>query len=265
MFPFLSDFKVVVVRGFDQLKDKDKTKVAEYIHKIPASSILIVHCEKIKRTTKIFKAFDKYTTISAKQPAGYWELEKWLGAELRKLKIRSSMDTISLFSSKIEADYYTAFNELEKLLIYIGDKKILTRQDVETCMENNRASSIFELQNAIGRRDKKRALFILHNYLEAEEGKNSILLIVMLTRFFQIIWKVKYLQVQNFSVSEIQSNYLKEVHPTFKKDYITYANNFARIKMSKVFDLLLEADYKLKSTDIAVNVLLSNLIISIIS
>jgi DNA polymerase-3 subunit delta len=265
MFPFLAEHKVVVVRGFDQLKEKDKTKLAEYIHKIPASSILIVHCEKIKKSTKIFKAFDKFLTISAKQPAGYWEIEKWLNAELRRLRIRSSMDTISLFSSKIEADYYTAYNELEKLLIFIGDKKVLTRQDVETCMENNRASSVFELQNAIGNRDKAKALYILHNYLEAEEGKNSVLMIIMLTRFFQTIWKVKYLQVQNFSISEIQANYLKEVHPTFRKDYIRFAQNYARIRMSKIFDLLLQADYKLKSTDLAVNVLFTKLVVSIIS
>jgi len=159
MFPFLSEYKVVVVRGFEQLKDKDKTKVAEYIHNIPSTSILIVHCQTIDLRTKTFKAFDKFITISAKQPAGYWEIEKWLHAELRRLRIKSSMETISLFSSKIEADYYTAYNELEKILIYIGDQKVITSKDVEICMDNNRASSIFEFQNAIGSRDKKKSSF----------------------------------------------------------------------------------------------------------
>jgi len=261
MFPFLSEYKVVVVRGFEQLRDKDK--VADYIHKIPSTSILIVHSQHIDLRTKVFKAFDKYITISAKQPAGYWEIDKWLNAELRRLRIKSSRETISLFSSKIEADYYTAYNELEKILIYIGDKKVITPEDVETCMENNRASSIFELQNAIGNRDKKRALTILHNYLQAEEGKNSILLIVMLTRFFQIIWKVKYLTAKGLLVSDIQSNYLKEVHYSFRKDYIAYANNFRNIKMSHIFDLLLNSDYKLKSTDIEASVLLTKLVVEL--
>lgn len=265
MFPFIADFKVVLVRSFDLLKEKDKQKIAEYIHKIPSTSILIVHCEKVDLRTKLFKAFDKYITISSKAPAGYWEIERWLTAELRKLRITSSMETISLFSSKIEADYYTAYNELEKLLIFIGNKKVITREDVETCMENNRASSVFELQNAIGNRDKTKALLILHNYLEAEEGKNSILLIVMLTRFFQIIWRIKYLLVQGFSLAEIQAKYLTDVHNNFRKDYITYANNYSKIKMSKVFELLLQVDYKLKSTDLAVNVLFTELVISIIS
>lgn len=265
MFPFLSEYKVVVVKGFEQLKEKDQTKVAEYISKIPSTSILIVHSETADARKKVFKAFDKYITINSKNPAGYWEIENWLSAELRRLKLRASRDTISLFSAKIEADYYTAYNELEKLLIYIGNRKEITSQDVETCMENNRANSIFELQNSIGNRDMKKALTILHNYLEAEEGKNSILLIVMLTRFFQIIWKVRYLQVQKFSNSEIQSNYLNEVHSSFRSDYINFANNYSRIKMSHIFDLLLQADYKLKSTDIVVNVLLTKLVIDLIS
>lgn len=265
MFPFLSEHKVVVVRGFEQFNIKDKTKIAEYIHNIPSSSILIVHCQAIDLRTKLFKAFDKYTTISAKQPAGYWDIEKWLTAELRRLGVSSSQDTISLFSSKIEADYYTAYNELEKILIYVGNKNVITREDVEMCMENNRANSVFELQNAIGSRNKKKALSILHNYLEAEEGKNSILLIVMLTRFFQIIWKIKYLKFSGYSVSEIQSSHINEVHFSFKRDYMAFADNYNRINMSYIFDLLLESDYKLKSTDIEVNVLLTKLVIDLIS
>ncbi len=265
MFPFLSEHKVVVVRGFEQLKEKDRIKIAEYIHNIPSTSILIVHCQTIDSRTKIFKAFDKFITINAKPPAGYWEIEKWLTAELRRRSIRSSAETISLFSSKIEADYYTAYNELEKILIYISDRKVITIEDVENCMDNNRASSIFELQNAIGSRNKKRALTILHNYLEAEEGKNSILLIVMLTRFFQIIWKIKYLQVSGLSISEIQSSYLNEVHFNFRKDYITFANNYSKIKMNHIFDLLLLSDYKLKSTDLEVNLLLTKLVVDLIS
>jgi DNA polymerase-3 subunit delta len=224
-----------------------------------------VHCQNIDLRKKAFKAFDKYITISAKQPAGYWEIEKWLNSELRRLRVRSSPDAVSLFSSKIEADYYTAYNELEKILIYVGDKKVITTKDVETCMDNNRANSIFELQNAIGSRNKKRALTILHNYLEAEEGKNSILLIVMLTRFFQIIWKIKYLQLNGLSISEIQAQYLNEVHYSFRKDYLAFANNFSKINMSNIFDLLLTSDYKLKSTDIEVNVLLTKLVIDLIS
>ncbi len=265
MFPFLAEYKVVVVRGFEQMKDKDRTNIAEYIHNIPSSSILIVQCESIKANTRIFKAFDKFFTINAKAPAGYWEIEKWLSAELRKLRIIAPKDAISLFSSKIEADYYTAYNELNKLLIYVGNKNVITKEDVETCMGDNRASSIFELQHAIGKRNKNKALMILHNYLEAEEGKNSILLIVMLNRFFITIWKIKFLIFKGMSRSEIQSSHIPEVHYSFKNDYLDYANNYRNIKMSSIFDLLLKCDYKLKSTDLEVKLLLTKLVVELIA
>src|SRR5690554_5068105 len=44
MYPFLSEYKVVVVRGFEQLKDSDQNRVADYINNISPSAILIVHC-----------------------------------------------------------------------------------------------------------------------------------------------------------------------------------------------------------------------------
>lgn len=266
MYPFLSEYKVVVVRGFEQLKDSDQNKVADYIKDISPTAILIVHCATptVDKRRRLFKSFAKHVTIEAKQPGGYWDIERWLQAELRNLRINASRESIVLFSSKIEADYYTAYNELEKLLIYIGAKKTITPQDIEECMGDNRANSVFELQNAIGARDKQKSLFILHNYLEAEEGKNAILLLVMLTRFFQIIWKVKYHKANRVSDNVIQSQHLNEIHPAFKNDYITYANRYSRIKMSRVFDLLLTADYKLKSTDIDVNILLTKLVVDII-
>ena len=264
MFPFLSEYKVVVVRGFENLKESDKIKVSEYLKHIPESSILLVQSETVDARKKVYRAFANYVFINTKQPAGYWEIERWLQAELGRLGISSSRESIVLFSSKIEADYYTAYNELEKLLIYIGDRKTITPQDVEKCMGDNRANSVFELQNAIGARNMQKSLFILQNYLEAEEGKNSILLIVMLTRFFQIIWRVKYLQANGVSSSEIQARHLQEIHSMFKKDYIGFANAYRHIKMSRIFDLLTDADYKLKSTDTVENVLLTKLVIDLI-
>lgn len=260
MYPFISESKLVVVHGFELLRDSERKKVGAYIQTIPESSILIVYSASMDGRSKLFKQFAKHVTVKTKAPAGYWEIDKWLNNELRNLKIRVSRNAVSLFSSKIEADYYTAYNELEKILIYIGNRQVITEDDISICMKNNRNNTVFELQNAIGDRNKRKALTILTNYLDAEEGKNAILLIAMLTKFFQVVWKVKFLQNKRVSDSEITSKYINEIHYSFRKDYIRFARNYSNKPIADIFDLLLEADFSLKSSGLGSKIIITKMV-----
>ncbi len=265
MFPFLAEYRVILVRSFELLREPEKLKVADYISNIPETSILIIHCEKQDGRSSTARKFSKFTVIETNPPAGYWEIEKWLQSELRKLNIRANRDAISLFASKIEADYYTAYNELQKILIYIGKSSTIKVEDIQTCMKDNRANTIFELQNALGARNIKVSLQVLIKLLESEESKNSPFVVVMLTRFFQKIWKVKYLLSKGVSQQEIASNYLADVYIKFRKDYINFAWNYKDKKMQEIFDYLLETDLKLKSTDLDPKLLLSKMLVNIVT
>lgn len=265
MFPFISDYKLVVVHNFDELKNNDKNRIAEYIKTIQSTSILVVNCRKIDSRTKLFKAFSRYTTIQCKPPSGYWDIEKWLSKELITKNIRANRDVISLFASKVDTDYYMAYNEFQKLLIYINGRSSITTKDINLCMGSNRSSTIFELQNAIGCKNKKKTLKLLHDFLEMENATNSIFIVVMLTRFFSIIWRVKYLRYKNIPDSIIANKHLNEVHKMFKKDYLDYTSNYKRTPIKNVFDVLLEVDYELKSTTVKPEVLLTNAIMKIMT
>ena len=64
-------------------------------------------------------------------------------------------------------------NELEKLILYAGDKKKITPGDVETMVLAAKERSIYELTDAISAKDPARALGVLHAILAGGEGDEA--------------------------------------------------------------------------------------------
>ena len=67
-------------------------------------------------------------------------------------------------------------NELEKLDIYLGERRSVTVADVRVMVSQSRAGVIFEIGNAIGHRDLRSALELIDQMLRRGENAIGILL-----------------------------------------------------------------------------------------
>ena len=76
-------------------------------------------------------------------------------------------------------DGYTAcwnaasFAELEKLLLYVGEKKRITLGDVETMVLAAKQRSLYELTDAVSAKDRVRALQMLDAILSSGDGEEA--------------------------------------------------------------------------------------------
>jgi DNA polymerase-3 subunit delta len=90
-------------------------------------------------------------------------------------------DTIlNQFGKTIDQDAYQAvcamtgfdlrtFNQnLEKLVSYVGDRKQITVDDVESVLERTKEDPVYELTNAVSDRNIERTLFYLNSLLAAD-------------------------------------------------------------------------------------------------
>ena len=64
-------------------------------------------------------------------------------------------------------------NELEKLILYVGEKKRITLGDVETMVLAAKQRSLYELTDAISSQDRVRALEILDAILATGDGDEA--------------------------------------------------------------------------------------------
>ncbi len=63
--------------------------------------------------------------------------------------------------------------QLEKIFLYIGDSKEITIESIRGLSTSLKQYTIFDLQNAIGKKSKSHALKVANNLLEKWNGTNS--------------------------------------------------------------------------------------------
>src|SRR5260370_41708524 len=64
-------------------------------------------------------------------------------------------------------------NELEKLILYVGEKKKITLGDVETMVLAAKQRSLYELTDAISSKDRVRTLQVLDALLSTGDGEEA--------------------------------------------------------------------------------------------
>lgn len=259
--PFLADKQLVLLKDFDKLKADDKSRIASYTKNPYDSSIFVIIADKTDTTATYKQLHENALCIFCKLPYDSKEIIKWMKDELAIRRLTMDMQAIVLFSNMIHVDFLTAKNELEKLELYIGERNYITEQDVYDCTGKSRTSSVFELQDALGKKDLQRALVIYENLYQ--NGESGVFIISILNTFFMVIWKIIIYRKMNYSDNEIVSDYIKEIHTFFRKNYIQYAANYQRASILHVFSLLMQSDADLKSINVDERLIIEMLIINI--
>jgi len=135
-------------------------------------------------------------------------------------------------------------NEIEKLLIYIGDRNEIKGEDIAAVVGASKGYTVFDLQNCIGKKDTKEAMTVLARMMEA--GESPQMIVVMLTRFFTILLRISELKQQHVAESQFAAEL--RISPYFLKQYLEFYSNFSLAHIEHAFHSLLAADTEMKST-----------------
>lgn len=102
-----------------------------------------------------------------------------------------SPSAFSLLRERCENDLGRVMEELEKLISFVGDRETIERADVEAVVAEEVSSRMFELVDAIGRRDVPTALKALRYTLQSGEPPAKTL--AMIARQIRLILQAKLL------------------------------------------------------------------------
>lgn len=112
---------------------------------------------------------------------------RWLNAEAKQREVQIDSDAARELVDALGSDMMLVAGELEKLVLYVGEKRQITLGDVETMVLAAKQRSLYELTDAISAKDKARALALLHGLLNASDGgeDSAIGHLYMLARTFR--------------------------------------------------------------------------------
>src|SRR6202163_458608 len=86
------------------------------------------------------------------------EAVRWIGEYCSTREVKIDSDGARELVDSLGGDMMTVSNELEKLILYVGEKKKITLGDVETMVLAAKQRSLYELTDAISSKDRVRAL-----------------------------------------------------------------------------------------------------------
>lgn len=249
--------RILIIRNAERLGEENKTrknperhkKMADIIGKYletpdPSQAIILIAESVDSRLTGWKKIKEIALQIECHPPKHAGEMRAWLDAILKEKQIRMDNTARELFMSKVELDFCTAENELTKLCILIGERKVISETDVKTTLPSARAGTVSDFFRALGNRQTKDVLAKTDEMLASD--KEPLMLLATITNFFKTIWKIHALKAKHISLSEISSKHLMDLFMTQRNEYISYTNHYKPSEIPAIFTALLELDSQIK-------------------
>ncbi|MGB0040183.1 MAG: DNA polymerase III subunit delta, partial [Terriglobales bacterium] len=101
------------------------------------------------------------------------EAVRWIGEYSATREVKIDADGARELVDALGGDMMMVSNELEKLILYVGEKKKITLGDVETMVLAAKQRSLYELTDAISSKDRVRALSVLDALLSTGDGEDA--------------------------------------------------------------------------------------------
>ncbi|MFI5274745.1 MAG: DNA polymerase III subunit delta [Ktedonobacterales bacterium] len=214
--------------------------------RLPETTVLVVLAdEPLEATHPLLKAAQQHggKVRAFAVPRGA-QLEDWLARRARALGVQLAPDAASALATEIGENPRLLASELEKLRTYAGEGGTIRIEDVRALTPASRQSRVFDLTDALARRDRKRALALLHELLASGE---SPLGIVALTAFTtRSLLQVKSLAERGMRAPQIAQTV--GMAPFVAEKSLASARHFSFAQLETAHRTLLEIDTALKSS-----------------
>ncbi len=192
---------------------------------------------------------------------------RWALSHAQKEGVKLEQDAARELIDALGADMMLVSRELEKLILYVGEKKQITLGDVETMVLAAKQRSLYELTDAISAKDKTRALGVLDALLSTGDGDDAAIgHLYMLSRTFRQMLVILEKNVRD-SRAIWQALWQGFRLPPFAaEDIIRQARRYkSRRELTRAIRLIARADIQLRSNPPSKRMVLEQLVIHLAS
>jgi DNA polymerase-3 subunit delta len=193
------------------------------------------------------------------------EAVRWVLESASTRGVKVEQDAARELVDALGADMMLVSSELEKLILYAGDRKQIALGDVETMVLAAKQRSIFDLTDAISARDAARALAVLDGLLSSGDGEEaSIGHLYMLARTFR-----QMLIISERNVRDPRAIWQAlwqgfRVPPFAADDLIRQARRYkSRRDITRAIRLVARADLALRSSPPSKRLVLEKLVLDL--
>src|SRR5437016_4441196 len=237
--------------------------VADHIS-IPADARRMDLTDK-ERYQRIRETMGEYCGIVELARVEEGEAVRWIGEYSTTQAVKVDADAARELVDALGGDLMMISNELEKLILYAGDKKRITLGDVETMVLAAKQRSLYELTDAISAKDRARALEVLDAILSSGDGEDAAIgHLYMLARTFRQMLVILEKNVRD-SRAIWQALWQGFRRPPFAAEDVTrQARRYkSKRELTRALRLVARADLALRSNPPSKRLVLEQLVLSL--
>lgn len=183
------------------------------------------------------------------------DMPGWIQHEVRAQGGRFTSPAAALLAAHVGSDTRLAFQEIEKLLTYVGKERPVEVEDVTQLTPAGGEVSIFEMVDAIATGDGAKATRDLERLLQEQE---PLSLFAMIVRQYRLLLQTAEILQESGGPESVQ----RELHqPAFLIDrLISQARRYELPELESVYHRLLQTDIAIKRGEMAAGLALEVLI-----
>ena len=248
--PFLADRRVIVLREFEKLRKDLKDELLRYIKEPLESTILILVSKDVKKAD--FEKGATYNKIAAAASTHtYYQLyPNQMGAEIRsKLTVLGktiSQEAVDIIVERVGNNLRDLDSEIEKVILYIGDKKQVDEVDVEFLVSGLDKKNIFDFVNALAEKNLTGALKMIDDiYYVYDKQAAGPMIVGAAYMHFKKLWTAKVLLRSGVPESSLAQKL--GVHPYFLSGLLKQTRAYDEKQLKKIFSELAKTEKEAKS------------------
>lgn len=225
--PFFGGDKVVWLQGVNFLADTQTGKAestlaaveafADYLEKgIPPDVTLIISAGDVDKRRSFYKRLTKLAKVVVhdrlEMAREGWEaaVMKHTADRARDMNLKFADGALERFIQRVGSDTRLIDSELGKLSIYTGNRAV-TEEDVMALTAQNRPGFIFDIGDAIGRRDLAATLRLIDFQLNRGENAIGLLLAAIVPKVRRLLQFKDLIDNHGVSIRGSYNNFVIEL------------------------------------------------------
>ena len=243
-YPMFAERQVVLLKEAQHLREIDKLEA--YIEQPLSSTVFIVaHKEKkLDGRSKLAKLLKEKAVVLATKKMYDNQVPDWAQGIITEKGLAINPKALALLVDHIGNDLSRIENEVEKISVNLGKRKTITEEDIENFVGVSKDFNVFELQEALARRDLAKCIRIVQYFGSNPKAGSIHMVLPSLYSFFSKVYMVAGAGAgDDKSIAAAIG-----VNPFFAKDYIRAFRTYGAPGVERV--LMLLHQYNLKSIGI---------------
>jgi DNA polymerase-3 subunit delta len=260
--PMMASHRLVIAWDVDKLFKKsedDLSAIEAYVTEPLPETVLVFTAKGLDKRTKFAKVLDK--SKSRVLEAGHPKPSEVPGLVRRFAEAwgkRIDSAAAQALADLVGTETMWIRNEVEKLCLYVGERDQITEDDVKTVMADVNIREVWDLTDALARKDFAECIRLLDPILR--EGEPPMILGALANEMRKIA-KVKHLQIARRSREEIARE--AGIRPFFLDKVLGHARSFSLGELNQIYRRLEATDIRLKRTAQPARIVLESLIADI--